>query len=138
MFCCIVTGKEFTTLHSLPLPCSHDVGVAPDDFQQPLFQLWNPNITHHDIVKGALCRCITCGSPYHMGYWNDGSSAYRQPRIIHGVDNIVFLVSAVYVCSNNYRLLAHDPVIQNCFCFKSVIPFVLLHKTGFTREFAEM
>ena len=106
-----------------------------EDFLQPFIILWNPNITYHEVVNDVLQRCVTCGSPYTMMYWNDGSSAGREPRVTQSMDNIVYLVSAVYVCCNNHRLLAHDPIIQKCFPIQTVIPFVLLHKT---RDFAGM
>lgn len=83
------------------------------------------------VVKDILGKCITCGLPYTTTYWNDGSSTCKEPRVIHSIDNIVYLVSAVYVCSNKHRLLAHDPRVQQCFPTKSVIPFVLFHKTWF-------
>ena len=35
-----------------------------------------------------------------MKYWNDGSCESKQPRILQGI-NIVYLVSAVYICENN-------------------------------------
>lgn len=72
-----------------------------------------------------------------MGYWNDGSTPARQPRIILTVDNTVVLVSAVYICDNRHKLLAHEEILE-CFQDKSVIPFVLLHKTGFTMDLVEM
>jgi len=114
------------------------VDVEPEDFQQPLILLWNPNITHPSMVRQRLERCMVCGTPYTMGYWNDGSSSTRQPRVIHAVDNIVYLVSAVYICERKHKLLAHDEAILDCFPFKSVVPFLLLHKTGFVRSFADM
>ena len=122
-------------MYILPLPGFQEVNTNLEDFLQPFIILWNPNITYHEDV---LQRCVTCGSPYTMMYWNDGSSAGREPRVIQSMDNIVYLVSAVYVCCNNHRLLAHDPIIQKCFPIQTVIPFVLLHKTGFTRDFAGM
>lgn len=73
-----------------------------------------------------------------MGYWNDGSSSSRQPRILHAIDNIVILVSAVYICENRHTILAHDEVILSCYPTKAAIPFVLLHRTGFTPDLVEM
>lgn len=132
------TGQSYTTLHSVPLPSlSTLTDVELEDFLSPLVLLWNPNITHHALVKERLKQCISCGMPYSMGFWNDGSTCARQPRKLHAMNNVVLLVSAVYVCENNHRLLSHDTVILDCFPLKTVIPFVLLHKTGFVREFVE-
>lgn len=80
---CTLIGKEFMTLHSMPLPGLQDVDVVPEDFQQPLFLLWNPNITHHEFVKATLSQCLTCGLPYHLGFWADGTTATKQPRVLH-------------------------------------------------------
>lgn len=122
----------------MPLPGFEEVNANLEDFLERQILLWNPNITHHEVVKDILGKCVTCGLPYTTTYWNDGSSTSKEPRVIHSINNIVYLVSAVYVCCNKHRLLAHDPIIQQCFPTKSVIPFVLFHKTGFTRVFAEM
>ena len=81
---------------------------------------------------------MNCGAPYSMGYWNDGTCAKRKPGVLHDFHNIVYLVSAVYICPNKHSLLAHDEIILQCFPIKSVIPFVLLHKTGFVHPFVEM
>ena len=72
------------------------------------------------------------------GYWNDGSSAATQPRILHGLDDFAFLVSVVYTCDNNHRLLAHDDSVLQCIPSQIPIPFVLLYRTGFTRELVSM
>lgn len=129
---------SLSNVYCTPLPSIEEVDVEPDDFQQPLILIWNPNITHPAVVRERLSQCIVCRTPYSMGHYNDGSSSSRQPRMIHAVDNIVFLVSAVYICENNHRLLAHDAAILNCFPVKSVVPFMLVHKTGFLRAFADM
>ena len=133
-----VIGLSHGTLHSVPLPSYEEVDVVVEDFQQPLILLWNPNITHNKIVEDRLKKCITCGSPYTMGYWNDGSSVSKQPRIIHTIDNLVLLVSAVYICENHHRLLAHDEAVLECFSIRCAIPFVLVHRTGFARDFVTM
>ena len=70
-------------------------------------------------------------------YWNDGSSRYNQPRIIHDVDDFVLLVSSVYVCDGGHKLLAHDERVLKLLP-KDTIPFILLHQTGFTIRFVEL
>ena len=67
-------------------------------------------------------------------YWNDGSSASMQPRLVHDMDNVVLLVSAVYICENRHKLLAHDESVLKCFPSCCMIPFVLLSQTGFTSQ----
>ena len=87
------------------------------------------------IFPPGSIKCPSCGSSTHQSYWNDGSSASKQPRLIHDMDNVVLLVSAVYRCENGHKLLAHDDSILKCFPLKSMIPFILLSRTGFTRQF---
>ena len=74
----------------------------------------------------------------YESYWNDGSSASKQPRIIHGVDATVILVSAVYACENRHKIIAHDEVVLQLFPVRSIIPFLLSHCTGFTRDLGQM
>ena len=71
----------------------------------------------------------------YEGYWNDGSSPSKQPRTLHGIDNIVIFVSAVYLCD---KLLANDELVLEKFPSSTMIPFVLLHRTGFTRGVVDM
>ena len=71
-------------------------------------------------------------------HWNDGSSTSTQPRILHDTSNVVLLVGAVYQCSNNHWLLAHDETILKRFPMYHSIPFVLLSRTGFTTDMVNM
>lgn len=70
--------------------------------------------------------------------WTDGSSINKQPRLIHDLTNIVYLVSAVYTCENKHRLLAHDDSVLKTIPARSIIPFVLLCRTGLTLELVDM
>ena len=74
----------------------------------------------------------------HERYWNDGSFATRQPRVLQGIDNIALLISAVYVCDNRHKLLAHDKIVLDKFPTTGMIPFLLLHRTGFTKDLVDM
>lgn len=51
---------------------------------------------------------------------------------------LFFLVSAVYVCDNGHKIIAHNPRVLKMIPCASMIPFVLLHQTGFTREFVDL
>ena len=53
-----------------------------------------------------------------------GSSASTQPRLIHELDNVVLLISAIYTCENGHRLLTHDHSALKQFPSKCLIPFV--------------
>ena len=68
-------------------------------------------------------------------HWNDGSTASRYPRILHAEDDIVLLVSSVYICPQGHRTLGHDSTILKQLPSYTEIPFVLLHKSGFTANF---
>ena len=103
-----------------------------------------------------MCQC--CGSKTQFSHWNDGSSPSTQPRILHDtynillfpvfslfpafplfpVYNVVLLVSAVYVCDNIHKLLAHDEILLQRFPTYRMLPFILLSRTGFTTNLVNM
>lgn len=109
----------------------------PDYFLFPTVILWNPVLTYDCVFSSGL-KCITCAKVCQLAYWNDGSSVHTQPRLIHDIENFVYLVSAVYVCEQGHRILAHDQIILSMLPCKDMIPFVLLHKTGFTTNFVNL
>ena len=112
----------------------------PDDFLLPFLMIWNPVLTYNSlfIESGLRCQQDGCNKLAITKYWNDGSTSHKQPRTIHGITDIVLLVSAVYVCENGHKILAHDPRVLKMIPCTSMIPFVLLHQTGFTREFVDL
>lgn len=57
--------------------------------------------------------------------------------MIHGLNDIVYLVSAVYICDKRHKILAHDESILKLLP-KTLIPFILSHQTGFTIELYEI
>ena len=64
--------------------------------------------------------------------WLAGQTKAKQPRLIHDTENIVLLVGAVYKCSENHTVYSTDPRFMKR--LNSLhLPFVLLHRTGFTR-----
>lgn len=121
-----------------PIPSVGDDKVDSEDFLLPSVILWNPLLSYTHIFPPGSIKCFDCGKMMHGGYWNDGSSAARQPRTLQGIGNVVLLVSAVYVCDNRHRLLAHDKIVLDKFPTSSMIPFLLLHRTGFTRDLVDM
>ena len=112
-------------------------GVDQTYFDLPAVLLWNPYITHPQFVTSEFMKCTKCGSSMHVTYWQDGSSPTKQPRVLHSIGRLVLLVSAVYACDNNHRVLAHDKTTLQCFPVQHLIPFVLLHRTGFTRDLVD-
>lgn len=109
--------------------------ISDNDFNQPAVILWNPLLSHHFTVE---INCPDCGSSCGMKHWNDGSCESQQPRLLHAFDNIVVLVSAVYECMHGHLIFAHDARILDSLPSEVEIPFVLLHRTGFTTQFIEM
>jgi hypothetical protein len=116
------------------MPIIGDKEVENEDFYMPSVLLWNPYLIYPQFVAPGSIKCTICGSPLLEGYWNDGSAASKQPRIIHGVDRIVLLVCAVYVCDNRHKIVSCDEIVLKMFPFKTIIPFYLLHRTGMTRD----
>ena len=112
--------------------------ISEEYFHLPAVLLWHPMVTHPQFVNQRWSKCHYCGLPVHEGHWSDGSSASTQPRTLHDISNVVLLVSAVYICENNHNILAHDETVLRNFPLQTLIPFVLLHRTGFTRELVDM
>lgn len=125
-------GNGFSCVVTPPFPPFGVREIHEDNFYLPAVLLWNPIVTHPHFAIQRLNKCHHCGLPMHEVHWNDGSSSSTQPRILHGIGNVVYLVTAVYSCDNNHRILAHDETLLQCFPSQTLIPFVLLHRTGFT------
>ena len=68
--------------------------------------------------------------------WNLETCASQFPRIIHAIDHMVVLVSAVYECQNGHVTLANDPRILANIPEQEYIPFILIHCSGVMRNFA--
>ena len=67
--------------------------------------------------------------------WTNGHSSENQPRLIHCVHVNIILVSRVYRCENDHRVLAHHPSLIKLFTaghLRCLLPFYLWHRTGFT------
>lgn len=117
-----------------PLPEITNEQRDETQYELPAIILWHPYATHPQF---GVMKCSKCGLPMHQVYWMDGSSSDKQPRVLHGVDRIVLLVSAVYACKSNHRVLAHDESVLQYFPNQCLLPFVLLHRTGFTKELVD-
>ena len=88
--------------------------------------------------KLKVCCVNNCGSILHLHSWTDGRSSSRHPRILHDINNIVLLVSAIYQCNGKTRhtVYSTDPQILKQIC-PIWIPFHLLHRAGFTHSFVK-
>ena len=54
--------------------------------------------------------------------------------MLYALDNIVFLISSMYICHRDHEFMSHDARVLALFPPKIDIPFVLAHRTGFTAE----
>ena len=63
-----------------------------------------------------------------------GQNTGRLPRLIHDTEGVVLLVSALYKCSNGHLIYSTDPRLMKKISIP-YLPFILLHRTGFTRSF---
>ena len=78
----------------------------------PAVIIWNPYLIYPQITPQDLLSVLNVEVlRMYEAYWNDGGSASRQPRLLHSVEDIVYLISAVYVCDNRHKLLSHDTVV---------------------------
>ena len=119
------------SLHTHGTPCL-------EDFLLPMVILWNPVLMYGTAFPSTGLSCSKCKRPCRMAYWNDGSSEHTQPRLIHDVEDVVLLVSAVYLCDEGHKTLAHDPTVFDMLPSKLVIPFILVYKSGFTVNFVNL
>ena len=103
----------------------------------PYVILWNPlNQFPCYFEEGIFCIKRDCRKPMHLSRWNTGSTISHSPRLLHGIDHTIILVSAIYSCIQGHELYSTDPCILGSFPEEEHIPFILLHRTGFTRDFA--
>ena len=123
MTCKLYPGRGFSNIIPPPTPIIGDDKIVAEDFFLPSVIVWNPYLIYPHIVPPGSIKCIHCGLSMYEGYWNDGSSPSKQPRTLHGIDNIVILVSAVYLCDNRHKLLANDEIVLEKFPSSAMIPF---------------
>lgn len=135
----ILSGTQpFGVVTPPPVTSISENPSTENEFSLPPVLLWSPLVTYADFFENNPIICTTCSTPLYHLYWNDGSCAYKNPRVIHDVENIVLLVSAVYVCGSGHKLVAHHNWILDMLPSKTGVPFLLLHRTGFTRRFVNI
>ena len=105
----------------------------PDDYLLPTVLIWDPV----EQFQLFTLQCPICSVPLtnHKKKWADGSTT-GKPRILHSFKYTVLLVSRIYTYKN-HTLLAHDEKILSLLSRLVQVPFVLLHKTGYTQSFVE-
>ena len=105
-----------------------------DEYFLPHILLWNP-LQQFSHVKG-ISQCHECQEKLHLQCWKTGEQKGLEPRIVHDLHNVVLLVGALYTCIHKHQILSTDPRILKIIKDEH-IPFVLLHRTGFTNNFIQ-
>ena len=108
-----------------------------DSIILPSVLLWNPLHVFKSSFPSGCMPCPDCGKVATVHFWSDGSTPNKMPRTIYGLHSPVLLVSAVIVCDSGHRTLSHDERVLQLIPARTLIPFILLHRTGLTRECAE-
>ena len=101
----------------------------------PTVLFWNPLFELRiSFTQEITCTHANCTSSLTFYQWRNGVTARARPRIIQALSCNIILVSCTYHCSAGHEVLSTDPAILEAIQEREVIPFILLHKTGFTRE----
>ncbi|KAL9987456.1 hypothetical protein ACROYT_G001769 [Oculina patagonica] len=103
----------------------------------PVILIWQPEVQFHWIFPhGLKCGEQNCGGTLKATFWNDGSSERKNPRTIHHCEEICLIVTRNYACGKNSKHCfgGTHPSILKQFPDTTLIPFVLLHKAGVTRD----
>ena len=68
--------------------------------------------------------------------WKDGRKLREMPRKLYCVNEVVLLVSSIYLCEeSNHEIISHDPsVLHTCTEVGIEVPFYLFHRSGATKE----
>ena len=112
--------------------------VIPTDLSGlllPRVMLWHPLVQFPLLFQTlAVCPNEHCTGLLQFHEWVIGQSKGKQPRSIHDTKSIVLLIGAIYKCSENHVVYSTDPRYLKRID-RVHLPFVLLHRTGFTRTF---
>ena len=92
--------------------------------------VWTPLEQYSAFTMRQCPKCKLNGDMQFRAGWTDGCST-DQPRLLHCVNSNVILVSRIYSCSNNHRVLGHNPDLIRQIP-TSLVPFHLWHVAGFT------
>ena len=99
--------------------------------------VWSPTEQYSGLISSKCPKCEMDGvhSQLYPIAWTDGRCNDNRPRLLHCINTNVILVSRIYRCSNQHRVLGHHPDIIHRFTrhnLQSLLPFRLWHITGFT------
>ena len=108
--------------------------VVESNNQLPSVIIWNPIVLP---VFQSVCqlKCPICQSKLRFWKWKDGQTERDIPRKLYCIQEQVLLVSSVYLCEKHHQVLSHHPsVLEEVRKVPLIVPFVLFHKSGVTRE----
>lgn len=105
--------------------------IALEDLILPYVILWDPLHQYSTHFQDGL-QCNNCSGVLMKECWKQGQSAGNEPRLIHGVEHTIIVVSAVYHCQNGHTTSATSPSILQMVDI-NYLPFILFHRTGFTK-----
>lgn len=114
-----------------------DADVSVTQFYLPEVIIWDPLCQFPALFMNKIpptCTEKDCRLLMKHVVWQDGSSRRYYPRCIYGSRGCVVLVCQIYRCARGHFMTSCDPRILQHFTRKEVIPFILLHKSGVTRE----
>ena len=119
-------------LHNAKVPSKE---LTPHHIILPRVILWNP-LVQIPLLSSILVQCPFehCESSLVLHSWTMGQNNGRLPRLIHDTEGVALLVSALYKCSNGHLIYSTDPRLMKKISIP-YLPFILLHRTGFTRSF---
>ena len=122
----------------LPPPATL-LGIDEDKkYFLPDIIIWDPIKQYPAIGSDLLSVCYEegCGSSMKVLCWQDGTKSRYNPRCLYGVNGFTVLLCQIFVCPHHHFITSCDPRVLKAFSNKICIPipFILLHRTGVTRE----
>lgn len=144
----VSSGRQvpLSVIISPPLPHDQLRTEAPTallsnlpQFVLPYVMLWNPLLQLLPTRVGTgipVCTIGSCVGSLELKCWKVGQANSLQPRIVHTFEHTVLLVSAVFLCSFGHEVCSTDPRFLEQFS-QAHVPFVLLHRTGFVKQFIQ-
>ena len=79
--------------HGIICPPIPNIGLmyihVDDKFFLPSVILWNPLITHPNVVNSLFQTCTTCEEDITLSSWNDQS---KQPRKLQSIEGVTLLI----------------------------------------------
>ena len=105
---------------------------------KPSVIVWDP-LNARDLGNLTITCPVCEGTLISTATWTNGSSSRLNPRYLYDIQGKALLLSQIYKCEKcKQTLLAHDARILTMFPESLSVPFILLHKCGFTRSLIDL